>query len=61
MVHDVHWHGEDYGGVVLSSDAVQCLQVAKLKLEFVAKSKPFEYILCLGMIGIPVKLMDFQQ
>ena len=31
VVHDVHGHGEDDGGVVLGSDAVQGLQVAELK------------------------------
>ena len=31
MVHDVHGHGEDDGGVVLGGDAVQRLQVAELR------------------------------
>ena len=30
VVHDVHGHGEDDGGVVLGGDAVQGLQVAEL-------------------------------
>ena len=31
VVHDVHGHGEDDGGVVLRGDAVQRLQVAQLE------------------------------
>lgn len=31
VVHDVHGHGKDDGGVVLGSDAVQGLEIAELK------------------------------
>ena len=33
VVHDVHGHGEDDGGVVLGRDAVQGLEIAELETE----------------------------
>ena len=41
LADDVHWHGEDDGGVVLGGDAVQCLQVTELKDSNVFNEKSF--------------------
>ena len=33
MVHDVHGHGQDDGGVVLGGDAVKGLEITELEIE----------------------------
>ena len=33
MIQEVHWHGEDDGGVVLGSDTAQGLKVPELQLQ----------------------------
>jgi len=33
VIQEVHWHGEDDGGVVLGSDTAQGLKVPELQLQ----------------------------